>query len=81
MQDLRVPPANRLEALSGKKGQTQYPDQQSMADLFQVAQWKCLQRGNRIIEVDNMKKILPVHPGEMKESRIADPFPLEGWDQ
>jgi proteic killer suppression protein len=43
LDDLRIPPGNRLEALSGDRiGEIQYPYYKAMADLFYLGKWKCL---------------------------------------
>ena len=40
LDDLRIPPANRLETLKGKrKGQHSNPDKRSVAYLFYLVQW------------------------------------------
>jgi proteic killer suppression protein len=42
LNDLRVPPANRLEALKGKRaGQWSIPDQSPVADLLSLAGRRC----------------------------------------
>lgn len=42
LDDLRIPPGNRLEALRGDRaGAAQYPDQRSISALFSLVGQRC----------------------------------------
>jgi addiction module HigA family antidote len=78
IDDLRVPPANRLEALSGnRKGQYSIRINQQWRICFK---W---QDGNAYdVEIvdyhwgNTMKKIAPVHPGEILNEEFLKPMKI-----
>lgn len=79
IDDLRIPPANRLEALKGnRRGQFSIRINDSVALVFSRRRRKRLRRGDRRLPLRSAtsNKMRPIHPGEILREEFLVPLGL-----